>query len=93
MMIIEDYILGGKLNAIVEQLENLMLIETRIRIGGRLGLEVNGSGLVADGGGTGCTCLGAFKLVVVGADEEMGCGFREHLFVTRRRIRAYGFRH
>jgi len=66
----DDYIFGSELYAVVEQLENLVLVETGNRLG-TVRVEVDGKGLVvADGGGAGCTSLGSFELVVVGAHEE-----------------------
>ena len=41
---------------------------------GWLRVEVGGEGLAADGGGAGCTGLGPFKLIIVGAHEERARG-------------------
>jgi len=57
-------------------------------------MEVDGKGLVADGGGAGRTSLGPFELVVVGAHEEGTCrrlhtsGHGNPLFVGHGWIRA-----
>ena len=73
----------------MEQIEDLLLVEAWIGVGVRgLGVQVDGGVLAADGGGACCACLGAFELVVVGAQEEGAgwgldaSGHREPLLLT-----------
>ncbi|MCI91055.1 hypothetical protein A2U01_0112349, partial [Trifolium medium] len=54
----------GELDAVLEQIEDLLFIKTRIRIG--IERLRNSKILAADSGGACCTCLSAFELVVIG---------------------------
>lgn len=67
MCCVRTDIFAGKLDAIVEQFDNLILAKTRI--GRRRGSSCGGG--YATIGGSACgSCLRAFEMVVVEAEEE-----------------------
>lgn len=62
------YVFAGEFDAVLEQVDDLLFVEAGIGVGLK-GL-IEGEALAADGGGACVACLGAFELVVVGAQDE-----------------------
>lgn len=63
-----NFVFAGEFDAVLEQVDDLLFVEAGIGVGLK-GL-IEGEALAADGGGACVACLGAFELVVVGAQDE-----------------------